>query len=69
MQFDTPYLFIRAAQKKVPFYKADGTCNFDDPAFAEDLKWYKSLSEDAKIQMGVKALKAGNASWDYYATP
>lgn len=68
MQFDTPYLFIRAAQKKVPFYKADGTSNFDDPAFAEDLKWYKSLADQSKIQMGVKALKAKNVSWDYYAT-
>lgn len=67
-QFDNPWLYMMAAQKGVPFYKADGTSNFDDPAFAEALKWYKSMSDDKGYQMGIKELKAKGVEWDYYAT-
>ncbi len=67
-QFDNPWLYLRAAQAGIPFYKADGTCNFDDPAFAQALQWYKYLSDEKDYQMGVKELKSKNVEWDYYAT-
>lgn len=67
MQPDSQWMFLLARQKDVPFYKADGTSNFDDPAFAESIKWYKELSSVQGIQMGVADLQAENVSWNYYA--
>ena len=67
MQPDSQWMFLLARQKDVPFYKADGTSNFDDPAFAESIKWYKELSSVQGIQMGVSDLQAENVSWNYYA--
>jgi len=67
MQADTQYMYLPARQKNVPFYKADGTSNFDDPAFAEAITWYKGLSSAQGIQMSVSDLNAEGASWNYYA--
>ncbi|WP_320129730.1 extracellular solute-binding protein [uncultured Sphaerochaeta sp.] len=68
MNLDTPWLYMVASQKGIPFYKEDGSCNFDNPEFAKSLKWYKMLGNDLKVQMGVKELKASGAEWNYYAT-
>ena len=67
MSMTSPWVFIQAKQNNVPLYKADGTCNFDDPAFAEAIQWYKSLGNELKIQMPVSAMKDENVSWNYYA--
>jgi multiple sugar transport system substrate-binding protein len=67
MMNDTPWKFLPAKQKDVPFYKPDGTSNFDHPAFAEALQWYYDLSHREGIQMNVSQLLADNASWNYYA--
>lgn len=68
MNLDTPYLYILALQKGIPFYKEDGSCNFDHPEFAANLEWYKKLGNDLKIQMGAKEIKAAAPSWNYFAT-
>lgn len=63
---ENPWTIMSAKQCGVPLYKEDGSCNFDDPAFAESLKWYKSLG-DQGIAMPVSEIKSENASWNYYA--
>jgi multiple sugar transport system substrate-binding protein len=67
MNADTPWMFMTAKQRGIPFYKADGTSNFDDPGFAESLRWYYNLSHSDRIQMSVSQILADNASWNYYA--
>jgi multiple sugar transport system substrate-binding protein len=62
----TPNSFILARQKDIPFYKADGTSNFDDPAFAECLQWYYDIGHKNKVQLSVGDLIAMNASWNYW---
>jgi multiple sugar transport system substrate-binding protein len=64
---DIPWYYMTAAQRGVPFYKKDGTSNYDDPAFAESLKWYYDLSHTQKVQMPVSEMLADDASWNYYA--
>lgn len=66
MNMENPWLIIQAKQKDVPLYKEDGTCNFDDPAFAEALEWYKKLGDEG-AQMPVKEMVNENVSWNYYA--
>lgn len=68
MNLDTPWVYMLASQKGIPFYKEDGSCNFDHPEFSEALKWYKSLGNDLKIQLGAKEIKAIGVEWNYYAT-
>jgi multiple sugar transport system substrate-binding protein len=67
MMNDTPWEFMPAKQKGIPFYKPDGSSNFDHPAFAEALQWYYDLSHRERIQMNISQLLADNASWNYYA--
>jgi multiple sugar transport system substrate-binding protein len=67
MQPDNPWYILHAMQQTIPFYKPDGTCNFDDPAWAQALQWYYDLSHKNKIQPSVSELLADNASWNYYA--
>lgn len=68
MRLETPSIIIQAMQKKVPLYKADGTSNFNDPAFAESLKWYYENGKIRKYQLDAKGLIAEKASWNYWAT-
>jgi multiple sugar transport system substrate-binding protein len=63
----TPNPFTLARQKDIPFYKPNGTSNFDDPAFAETLQWYYDISHKNKIQLSMGDLIAMSASWNYYA--
>ncbi|MDY5931595.1 MAG: extracellular solute-binding protein [Candidatus Ornithospirochaeta sp.] len=67
MNSDNPWMIMQAKQSEVPLYKADGTCNFDDPAFAAALQWYKDLGNKYKVQMSVTELLNENVSWNYYA--
>ncbi len=48
--YDT-MLYFKATTQNVPGYKADGTSNLDDPAFADALKWFNDLSAVHHIQM------------------
>ncbi|MFA6844372.1 MAG: extracellular solute-binding protein [Sphaerochaetaceae bacterium] len=67
MNADNPWQFLPARQRNIDLYKADGTCNFDDPAFAEAAAWYYDLGNSYKVQPSVSELLADNASWNYYA--
>lgn len=43
-------LYLLAQQRGVNAYKADGTSNYDDPAFKESLQWYGDFGNKLKIQ-------------------
>ncbi|MBU3201928.1 extracellular solute-binding protein [Clostridium estertheticum] len=47
--FDANFYMI-ATQKGISGYKKDGTSNFDDPAFADSLKFYGDLGSNLKVQ-------------------
>lgn len=66
MSAENPWIMIQAKQKNIPLYKEDGTCNYDDPAFAEALQWTNNIQEQG-YQMPVSEIKSENASWNYYA--
>lgn len=67
MNMDAPWLIMLAKQEGVDLFKADGTCNFDDPRWQESIDWYESLGNDLKIQMPVSEMTDENVSWNYYA--
>ena len=67
MNADLPWMYMPAQQLEVPFYKEDGSCNFDDPVFKEYAQWFKYISNDLGIQPSVSELEAENANWNYYA--
>ncbi len=58
------YLYMQARQKNVPSYKADGTLNYDDPAFKESLKFFNDLGAVHKIQPGWLEFKTQKLAWD-----
>jgi ABC-type sugar transport system, periplasmic component len=59
MELDWEYYnYILANQKKVSAYKADGSSNFDDPAWRQSLKWLGELSTVHKIQPSLPEFKA-----------
>ena len=67
MNADLPWMYMPAQQLAVPFYKEDGSCNFDDPVFKEYAEWFKYISNELGIQPSVAELEAENANWNYYA--
>ena len=67
MNADLPWMYMPAQQLAVPFYKEDGSCNFDDPVFKEYTEWFKYISNDLGVQPSVAELEAENANWNYYA--
>ncbi len=67
MNADLPWMYMPAQQLAVPFYKEDGSCNFDDPVFKEYAEWFKHISNDLGVQPSVAELEAENANWNYYA--
>ncbi len=67
MNADLPWMYMPAQQLAVPFYKEDGSCNFDDPVFREYAEWFKYVSNELGIQPSVAELEAENANWNYYA--
>ena len=67
MNADLPWMYMPAQQLAVPFYKEDGSCNFDDPVFKEYAEWFNYISNDLGVQPSVAELEAENANWNYYA--
>ena len=67
MNADLPWMYMPAQQLAVPFYKEDGSCNFDDPVFKEYAEWFKYISNEFGVQPSVAELEAENANWNYYA--
>ncbi|HZG76947.1 MAG TPA: hypothetical protein VEZ72_13930 [Paenibacillus sp.] len=62
------YFMMTARQKKVPEYKEDGTSNYDDPAFAESLKFYADLGNEWKVQPDFLTFKSKKMPWDAFLT-
>lgn len=62
------YNYMYALQKGAAPYKEDGTANFDDPLFAESVKWYYSLGNDLKIQPDITSLLAKVYPWNAYTS-
>ena len=60
-------IIFELGRESFSFYKEDGSCNFDDPVFAEYAEWFKHISNDLGIQPSVSELEAENANWNYYA--
>ena len=67
MNADLPWMYMPAQQLAVPFYKEDGSCNFDDPVFKEYAERFKYISDELGVQPSVAELEAENANWNYYA--
>ncbi|MCX7709865.1 MAG: extracellular solute-binding protein [Clostridia bacterium] len=62
------FQYMTAHQKGIPDYKADGTSNFDDPAFIEALKFAHDLAGKEKIQPSILTLKSKQLPWDSFGT-
>ena len=64
-----PYMFyFLARQQNVPAYKPDGTSNFDHPAFAESLKFFKDMTEVYQAQRSYTDFVAERTAWDHFAS-
>ena len=63
------YNYMIANQKKVSHYNEDQTAtNYDDPVFAEGLKFFVGLGKDEKIQPTISFFKSSNTPWDGFAS-
>jgi len=62
------WFYVQAQQKGVPAYRADGKCNFADPAFKSAIKFYYDLGNTYKVQPTIREMKASNMIWNYFAT-
>lgn len=58
------YMYFTARQKDVSGYKADGTSNYDDPAFKEALQFYGDLGNVDKVQPSWMEFKTKKLAWD-----
>ncbi|GHH99940.1 ABC transporter substrate-binding protein [Neobacillus kokaensis] len=58
------YIYMLARQYDVSGYKADGTSNYDDPKFAEALKFFGDLGNKHKIQPSWLEFSSKKLSWD-----
>jgi multiple sugar transport system substrate-binding protein len=61
------YYYMLARQRGVPGYKADGSSNYDNPAFKEALKFMFDLGETARAQPTYKEYLANKYGWDTWA--
>lgn len=66
MSDDVSTNYMQATQKGVSAYKADGTANFDDPAFADATKWFFNLGNDLKIQPSCIDLASGTYPYNSF---
>jgi len=62
------YFMLSARQKQVPEYKPDGTSNYDDPAFAESMKFFGDLGNELKVQPDMISFKSKKMPWDSFLT-
>lgn len=60
------FQYMQAVQSGVPAYKEDGTANFDDPAFKENMEWYHALGNDLKIQPNSIDLASGTHPYNEF---
>jgi multiple sugar transport system substrate-binding protein len=67
LDWDNYFMFL-ARQKKVPEYKPDGTSNYDDPAFAESMKFYADLGNELKVQPDFINFRSKKMPWDVFLT-
>ncbi|WP_339310970.1 sugar ABC transporter substrate-binding protein [Paenibacillus sp. FSL M7-0896] len=61
-------LYLLAQQRGVNAYKADGTSNYDDPAFKESLQWYGDFGNKLKIQPSWLEIKSKKIPYDAFMT-
>jgi len=62
------YKYMTAHQKGIADYKADGTSNFDDPNFAEALKFLKDLSDVDKVQPDLLTYMSKKIPYDAFTS-
>ena len=67
MNAENPWLIIATVQQEDPFYKEDGTCNFDTPLRRDAIEYYYDMTKVSKCQMPVDEIMNENVSWNYYA--
>ena len=60
------YNYMYALQKGAEHYKADGTSNYDDPRFAESVRFFYGLGNEEKIQPDITTYKAGVYPWNAF---
>ena len=61
------YYYMLARQRNISAYNPDGSSNFDDPAFAESLKFLHDLGEVHQAQPTYKEYQAKKMGWDTWA--
>ncbi|MGG4146738.1 extracellular solute-binding protein [Paenibacillus algorifonticola] len=61
-------LYLLAQQRGINGYKADGSSNYDDPAFKEALQWYGDLGNTLKIQPSWLEIKSKKIPYDTFMT-
>ncbi|MDR1770422.1 MAG: extracellular solute-binding protein [Hungatella sp.] len=66
MSDDVACNYMQATQKGASAYKADGTANFDDPAYADAMKWFFSLGNELKIQPNCLDLASGTYPYNSF---
>lgn len=64
---DDPALeYVLASQSGISAYKEDGTANFDDPIYRENMEWLYSLGNDLKIQPSSIDLASGTHPYNEF---
>lgn len=63
LDWDT-YFTFSAKQKGVSAYKEDGTSNFNDPAWAESMKFFADLGNVLKVQPDIVTYETKKLQWD-----
>lgn len=61
------YRYLAANQMGVDGYKADGSSNYDHPAFREALEFYKGLGDEEGIQPSYVEFVSRQLPWNWYA--
>ena len=62
------YNYMYAVQSGIPHYKRDGTSNYDDPVFAQALKFYYDLGNLYKIQPDIITQRGMKLPSDSFTT-
>ncbi len=62
------YNYMYAIQKGAEHYKEDGTCNYDDPLFAEAIEFYYGLGNKEHVNPEFLTQKSRQMPIDYFTT-
>ena len=65
---DPAVMYMWASQSGVSGYKEDGTANFDDPIFRENMEWFGTLGNDLKIQPSSLDQASGTHPYNEFLT-